>query len=168
MLYQPESSLPIFQPGEQDLSSGQRNCPEKWRRRRSRALTAGCHTKRNIPSQTRLSPGIHDFWESVHFLGRSESVQIIESLERAAGSRPYVAFPSQIPSLRVFQGIISTCPTNTTACSLKFEMVSSSMLKQIAAGRRKPDMSRKEYFDHRFCVHGELSDGVEDINQKPQ
>jgi hypothetical protein len=38
------------------------------------------------------------------------------------------------------------------------------LVKQIAAGRRKPDMSRKEYFDHRFRVHGTISDSPEDPN----
>ena len=33
------------------------------------------------------------------------------------------------------------------------------MIKQIACGRRKPEMTRKEYNDHRFQVHGRLSDG---------
>jgi len=42
------------------------------------------------------------------------------------------------------------------------------LLKQIATGRRKPDMTRKEYFDHRFRVHGSITDGIEDKSQKPQ
>ena len=34
-------------------------------------------------------------------------------------------------------------------------------IKQIACGRRKPNMTRKEYNDHRFRVHGALSDAEE-------
>lgn len=41
-------------------------------------------------------------------------------------------------------------------------------IKQIAAGRRKPNMTRKEYFDHRFRIHGSLSDGTENKDDKPQ
>jgi hypothetical protein len=41
-------------------------------------------------------------------------------------------------------------------------------IKQIAAGRRKPDMTRKEYFDYRFRVHGTISDFVDDLDRKPQ
>ncbi|PVH85177.1 hypothetical protein DL98DRAFT_409702 [Cadophora sp. DSE1049] len=33
------------------------------------------------------------------------------------------------------------------------------MIKQIACGRRKPNMTRKEYNDHRFQVHGRITDG---------
>lgn len=40
-------------------------------------------------------------------------------------------------------------------------------IKQIAAGRRKPNMTRKEFFDHRFRIHGSLSDAIEDKDQKP-
>ncbi|WAO86360.1 Hypothetical protein NCS54_00363200 [Fusarium falciforme] len=40
-------------------------------------------------------------------------------------------------------------------------------IKQIAAGRRKPNMTRKEYFDHRFRIHGSLSDGTENKDDKP-
>ncbi|KAF4335204.1 hypothetical protein FBEOM_10948 [Fusarium beomiforme] len=40
-------------------------------------------------------------------------------------------------------------------------------IKQIAAGRRKPNMTRKEFFDHRFRIHGSISDGIEDKDQKP-
>lgn len=40
-------------------------------------------------------------------------------------------------------------------------------IKQIAAGRRKPNMTRKEFFDHRFRIHGSISDGTEDKDQKP-
>ncbi|KAF5655297.1 hypothetical protein F25303_705 [Fusarium sp. NRRL 25303] len=40
-------------------------------------------------------------------------------------------------------------------------------IKQIATGRRKPNMTRKEFFDHRFRIHGSISDGVEDKDQKP-
>jgi hypothetical protein len=46
-------------------------------------------------------------------------------------------------------------------------MPSGLILKQIAAGRQKPDMTRKEYFNHRFLVHGNISDAVEDVDQKP-
>ena len=41
-------------------------------------------------------------------------------------------------------------------------------IKQLATGRRKPDMTRKEYFDHRYQVHGYLSDMPEDADEKPQ
>jgi hypothetical protein len=34
-------------------------------------------------------------------------------------------------------------------------------IKQIACVRRKPNMTRKEYNDHRFRVHGALSDAEE-------
>ncbi|KAH7254285.1 uncharacterized protein BKA55DRAFT_510323, partial [Fusarium redolens] len=40
-------------------------------------------------------------------------------------------------------------------------------IKQIAAGRRKPNMTRKEYFDHRFRIHGSISDATEDKDEKP-
>jgi hypothetical protein len=40
-------------------------------------------------------------------------------------------------------------------------------IKQIAAGRRKPNMTLKEFFDHRFQIHGSLSD-VEAKDDKPQ
>ncbi|KAH7070379.1 hypothetical protein BKA63DRAFT_578933 [Paraphoma chrysanthemicola] len=43
----------------------------------------------------------------------------------------------------------------------------TQMIKQIAAGRRKPNMTRKEYFDHRFRIHGSISDGTSDKNFKP-
>ncbi|KAH7082078.1 hypothetical protein FB567DRAFT_530545 [Paraphoma chrysanthemicola] len=43
----------------------------------------------------------------------------------------------------------------------------TQMIKQIAAGRRKPNMTRKEYFDHRFRIHGSISDGTSDKNYKP-
>lgn len=49
-----------------------------------------------------------------------------------------------------------------------FKMSSGPILKQIAAARRKPDMTRKEYFNHRYRVHGHISDDVEDVNQKPE
>ncbi|KAK2055996.1 hypothetical protein LY76DRAFT_577090 [Colletotrichum caudatum] len=42
-----------------------------------------------------------------------------------------------------------------------------NVIKQITAGRRKPDMTRKEYFDHRFRVHGRLADASENENEKP-
>ncbi|KAG5797857.1 hypothetical protein H9Q69_003085 [Fusarium xylarioides] len=40
-------------------------------------------------------------------------------------------------------------------------------IKQIATGRRKPNMTRKEFFDHRFRIHGSISDAIEDKDQKP-
>ncbi|RBQ78508.1 hypothetical protein FVER14953_07697 [Fusarium verticillioides] len=40
-------------------------------------------------------------------------------------------------------------------------------IKQIATGRRKPNMTRKEFFDHRFRIHGSISDATEDKDQKP-
>ncbi|KAF5978728.1 hypothetical protein FBULB1_6045 [Fusarium bulbicola] len=40
-------------------------------------------------------------------------------------------------------------------------------IKQVAAGRRKSNMTRKEYFDHVFRIHGSISDAVEDKDQKP-
>lgn len=42
-----------------------------------------------------------------------------------------------------------------------------SIIKQIATGRRKPNMTRKEYFDHRFRVHGRISDETEEEDHKP-
>jgi hypothetical protein len=41
-------------------------------------------------------------------------------------------------------------------------------IKQIATGRRKPNMTRKEFFDYRFRIHGSISDATEDKDQKPQ
>ncbi|KAK1991599.1 hypothetical protein LX36DRAFT_646107 [Colletotrichum falcatum] len=46
-------------------------------------------------------------------------------------------------------------------------MSAGNLIKQIATGRRKPDMTRKEYFDHRFRIHGHLSDDNENENEKP-
>ncbi|PSN67615.1 hypothetical protein BS50DRAFT_664912 [Corynespora cassiicola Philippines] len=40
-------------------------------------------------------------------------------------------------------------------------------LKQIACLRRRADMTRKEFFDHHFCVHGSISDIPENIDEKP-
>jgi hypothetical protein len=57
---------------------------------------------------------------------------------------------------------VENLPTNENMAS------SNPLIKQIAAGRRKPDMTRKEYFDHRFRVHGALSDAPEDKDWKPQ
>lgn len=45
---------------------------------------------------------------------------------------------------------------------------STGIIKQIATGRRKPGLTRKEFFDHRFQIHGSISDAVDDKNQKPQ
>ncbi|UPK91065.1 hypothetical protein LCI18_002000 [Fusarium solani-melongenae] len=42
------------------------------------------------------------------------------------------------------------------------------LIKQIAVGRRKPNMTRKEYFDHRFRIHGRIADGTEVLAHKPQ
>ncbi|EOA91862.1 hypothetical protein ACJQWK_03202 [Exserohilum turcicum] len=44
---------------------------------------------------------------------------------------------------------------------------STGIIKQIATGRRKPGLTRKEFFDHRFQIHGSISDAVDDKNQKP-
>jgi hypothetical protein len=38
------------------------------------------------------------------------------------------------------------------------------ILKQIAAIRRKAGLTRQEFFDHHFQIHGTLSDGGD---QKP-
>lgn len=40
-------------------------------------------------------------------------------------------------------------------------------IKKTATGRRKPNMTRKEFFDHRFRIHGSISDAIEDKDQKP-
>ncbi|KAL3480494.1 hypothetical protein BJX99DRAFT_254485 [Aspergillus californicus] len=46
-------------------------------------------------------------------------------------------------------------------------MSSKPLIKQIAAGRRKPNLTRKEYFDHRFQIHGGISDAPDDNDLKP-
>jgi hypothetical protein len=37
----------------------------------------------------------------------------------------------------------------------------SDMIKQITSSRRRPGMTRREYFDYRFQVHGSIADGGE-------
>lgn len=41
------------------------------------------------------------------------------------------------------------------------------MIKQIAAIRRKPELTRKEYLDQHYQVYGELSDIPKDLLLKP-
>ncbi|KAF3007669.1 hypothetical protein E8E13_009054 [Curvularia kusanoi] len=41
------------------------------------------------------------------------------------------------------------------------------LLKQIACIRRKSNLTRKEFFDYHFRVHGSLSDKPEELNDKP-
>lgn len=43
-----------------------------------------------------------------------------------------------------------------------------TLVKQVVAIRRKPDMTRKEFLDHHYQVHGSISDGPEDSDIKPQ
>ncbi|EGU88934.1 hypothetical protein FOXB_00547 [Fusarium oxysporum f. sp. conglutinans Fo5176] len=47
-------------------------------------------------------------------------------------------------------------------------MPSKPLMKQIAAGRRKPNLTRKEFLDHRFRIHGQIADAPEDKDLKPQ
>lgn len=47
-------------------------------------------------------------------------------------------------------------------------MSSEPQVKQIVAIRRKPNLTRKEYLDYRFRVHGAITDGSENKDQKPQ
>lgn len=42
-----------------------------------------------------------------------------------------------------------------------------SAIKQIACGRRKPNMTRSEYFTYRFQTHGAISDAPEEPKEKP-
>lgn len=42
------------------------------------------------------------------------------------------------------------------------------MIKQIASSRRRPGMTRREYLDHHFRVHGAIADGAEDRDARPQ
>ncbi|KAF2659345.1 hypothetical protein K491DRAFT_622863 [Lophiostoma macrostomum CBS 122681] len=42
-----------------------------------------------------------------------------------------------------------------------------SQLKQVACLRRKAALTRKEFFDHHFQVHGAISDKPDDPNDKP-
>ncbi|KAL1903218.1 hypothetical protein Sste5346_000503 [Sporothrix stenoceras] len=44
----------------------------------------------------------------------------------------------------------------------------SAMIKQIASSRRKPGMTRREYLDYHFRVHGALADDIDDRNAKPE
>ncbi|EXL66009.1 hypothetical protein FOPG_17797 [Fusarium oxysporum f. sp. conglutinans race 2 54008] len=46
-------------------------------------------------------------------------------------------------------------------------MPSKPLMKQIAAGRRKPNLTRKEFLDHRFRIHGQIADAPEDKDLKP-
>lgn len=41
------------------------------------------------------------------------------------------------------------------------------LIKQIAATRRKPDMTHKEFLDYHYQVHGSIADAPEDPNLKP-
>ncbi|RAH43372.1 uncharacterized protein BO95DRAFT_368769 [Aspergillus brunneoviolaceus CBS 621.78] len=43
-----------------------------------------------------------------------------------------------------------------------------NFIKQIVAVRRKPDMTRKEFLNHRFQVPGTISDAPEDPDIKPE
>lgn len=42
------------------------------------------------------------------------------------------------------------------------------LVKQICAIRRKPGLTCKEYLDHRFHIHGAITDGFEEKDEKPQ
>ncbi|KAF1925603.1 uncharacterized protein M421DRAFT_7858 [Didymella exigua CBS 183.55] len=44
---------------------------------------------------------------------------------------------------------------------------SAPRLKQIACVRRKSNLTRKEFFDYHFLVHGSISDEPTDVDQKP-
>ena len=46
--------------------------------------------------------------------------------------------------------------------------MSAPQLKQIACLRRKSNLTRKEFFDYHFQVHGSISDEPTDVDQKPQ
>lgn len=41
------------------------------------------------------------------------------------------------------------------------------LIKQICAIRRKPGLTRKEYFDYRYQIHGAMTGEPEDKNEKP-
>lgn len=43
-----------------------------------------------------------------------------------------------------------------------------NLIKQVVAIRRKPDMTRKEFLDHHFRIHGAISDEPKNANHKPQ
>ncbi|KAI9733876.1 MAG: hypothetical protein M1834_002531 [Cirrosporium novae-zelandiae] len=45
--------------------------------------------------------------------------------------------------------------------------IEGRLIKQLACGRRKAEMTSQEYFAHRFLVHGELSDAPEELDLKP-
>lgn len=66
------------------------------------------------------------------------------------------------------QQVLQNKAKETCVVSSPCTMPSTQLIKQIAAGRRRPNLTRKEYFDHRFRIHGEISDAIEDKNQKPQ
>ncbi|CAK7207780.1 hypothetical protein SEUCBS139899_010593 [Sporothrix eucalyptigena] len=42
------------------------------------------------------------------------------------------------------------------------------MIKQIASSRRKPGLTRREYLDYHFKVHGAIADGTDDRDAKPE
>lgn len=43
-----------------------------------------------------------------------------------------------------------------------------NLIKQVVSIRRKPDMTRKEFLDHHFRIHGFISDEPGDPDHKPQ
>lgn len=45
---------------------------------------------------------------------------------------------------------------------------SAPQLKQIACIRRKANLTRTEFFNYHFQVHGSISDEPTDVDQKPQ
>lgn len=46
-------------------------------------------------------------------------------------------------------------------------MSSVPLIKQICAIRRKPGLTRKEYLDYRYRIHGSIVDGPENKEEKP-
>ena len=42
-----------------------------------------------------------------------------------------------------------------------------AIVKQISAGRRRPGMTHGEYLNYHFKVHGQIADGVENLDEKP-
>jgi hypothetical protein len=43
-----------------------------------------------------------------------------------------------------------------------------NFIKNVVGVRRRPNMTRKEFYDHHFRVHGYLSDAPDDKSVKPQ
>lgn len=56
----------------------------------------------------------------------------------------------------------------TGSSSIHFVMSLAPLIKQICAIRRKPGLTRKEYMDYRYRIHGAIVDAPENKDEKPQ